>query len=988
MHTTKATNMRFPLLLFFIFISTTTIIAQSKLQVVPDSIRILNSELIIRNQSKDKKGVLYNKGNGVTEFRQLKFINTGDSTLMILGEDTTSVKGGAGEGYVYEGDPDILLSAMLQDATHMKLKWWKSNADFYESARIGVIGDSQGKGDFPSSYKYSIVGRLQNYIYSVTNNAAVTNYCANGYNSRNLAPNGSNAYVDNQRNISKALADGNKIIILCNTSNDFHSGASGGVTTIAEAMSNTLKIAEACEKAGATLFLISSFPRTSLTAQMRDSLRVMAGLLNQKFGSRCAYVYKLLEDPANPGILNPALEVGDNIHLNDLGANIVFSAVRDMLTSYFVSNTGVARYQLQRKSSYSGTFSDFQFLTEANNPSVIINPDSNYYRVRIIYHNGYYSKWSNIKQGLLAHEDEVYNQPPIVTVSDPKILFLPASSANIFVNASDPNNNGSIVSYNWFKIMGNPAVITSPNAASTTITGLTEGSYVFRCEVTNNSNLSSYADAFITVLVADSNTVASKFNFNLSEQNENGWVDVSGGPLLSTNNGKTWTDNLHGISLTNLSNSTSAWGADFYSNAGNANGAGGADEGGYATASAVIRSGWYSNNKYYVDASSNQLKLSGLSPAKLYKLKFYCSLDASFGLDADPSIVIVNNNLLNQKQVNAIGNTSKVIIFRAIRPSASGEVPIFVGVPQGLAQFGLINGLTVEVDSLSGANQVPEVIPGNNKTIELPLNSSAVSATVTDPDGLLESIVWTQVSGPSTAVIATPNNISTGVSSLQQGVYVFRCTATDNYGGVNHADVQVTVNPVTTDPKIYIGTSLGAYTRSGWKVLAGSPHSAVLSETATITTNTVTVSTVNTDNWSNLYGSTADSTGEVNDDGNGFVAPVRVQQGCFFNTNSYDAAKPQITISNLPAGTYKVVMFGSLSQATTNILNINATTQFRVNGGTPVEINTAGNTSQQAEFSGITVSAGGTIKLYFNPLVGGSTAYVGMLSFFTLQKTN
>lgn len=982
-------TMRLFILILSIFISTTVSVAQIKLQVLQDSIRILNSELIIRNQSKGTQGVLYNKGNGLTEFRSLKFIRTGDSALMILGQDTTSITAGAGGGgYVYDGDPDISLSAALQDATHMKLKWWRSNADLYESARIGVIGDSQGKGDYTSSYNYSIVGRLQRFIYAATNNAAVTNYCGNGYNSRNVAPNGSNAYVDNQRNITKALADGNKIIILCNTSNDFYSGAAGGVATIAEAMSNTLKIADACEQAGATLFVISSIPRTTLSTPMRDSLRMMAGLLNQKFRNRCAYVYQLLEDPASPTSLNPNFAIADNIHLNDGGANIVFSAVRDLLTSYFVSNTNVARYQLQRKSTYNGNFSDFQFPAEPNNPSAVVTPDSNYYRVRIVYNNGYYSKWSNTVQGLLAHQDSVYNQPPVVTVSAPQIILLPTSSATVSVSASDPNSGGSIASYNWFRIMGVSATITTPNAASTTITGLAEGSYVFRCQVTNSSGLSSFADAFITVRMGDSTTAATRFNFNLSAQSENGWIDVSGGPLLAANNGKTWTDNLHNITLTNLTNSTAVWGTEFYSNAGNTNGESTADVGGYAAPSAVIHSGWYSNNKYYIDASSNQLKLSGLSPAKVYKLKFYCSLESSLGLDADPTVVVVNNNLLNQKQVNAVGNTSKVLIFRGIVPSSSGEVPLFVGVPQGSAQYGMLNGLTVEEDSLIGSNQVPEVVAGSNKTVTLPLSSSSVSVTASDADGALLSIVWTQVSGPSTAIIATPNSMSTAVSSLQQGVYVFRCTATDNYGGSSHADVQVTVNAASADPMLYVGGSLGAYTQSGWKVLSGTPHLSVLSNTATIASNTVTISTVSTDNWSTFFGGTADSTGEVNDDGNGFVAPLRVQKGSFYNTNTYNAAKPQITISNLPAGTYTVRMFGSLLQSLANALNLNCTTQFRVNGGTPVEINTAGNTSQQAVFTSITVSEGGTIELFFNPVVGGSTSYVGMLSFFTLQKTN
>ncbi|HEU0109591.1 MAG TPA: hypothetical protein VFQ73_01890, partial [Flavisolibacter sp.] len=44
----------------------------------------------------------------------------------------------------------------------------------------------------------------------------------------------------------------------------------------------------------------------------------------------------------------------------------------------------------------------------------------------------------------------------------------------------------SIASYQWTKVSGGAATITSPSSASTTITGLVQGSYVFRLTVTDN----------------------------------------------------------------------------------------------------------------------------------------------------------------------------------------------------------------------------------------------------------------------------------------------------------------------------------------------------------------------------------------------------------------------------------------------------------------------------------------------------------------------
>ncbi|MES2649403.1 MAG: hypothetical protein V4717_21175 [Bacteroidota bacterium] len=49
----------------------TTVIAQTKLQVINDSIRVNNSEFIIRNNSRNVQGYLYNNGNGLTQFQTI-----------------------------------------------------------------------------------------------------------------------------------------------------------------------------------------------------------------------------------------------------------------------------------------------------------------------------------------------------------------------------------------------------------------------------------------------------------------------------------------------------------------------------------------------------------------------------------------------------------------------------------------------------------------------------------------------------------------------------------------------------------------------------------------------------------------------------------------------------------------------------------------------------------------------------------------------------
>lgn len=84
-------------LLFVLFIVSTTL-AQLDFRVKSDTIVLTNgtspAELIIENSTKNIKGILVNRGNGQTEFRQVQRLN--DSTF-VFGYDTLTFGGGAAQ---------------------------------------------------------------------------------------------------------------------------------------------------------------------------------------------------------------------------------------------------------------------------------------------------------------------------------------------------------------------------------------------------------------------------------------------------------------------------------------------------------------------------------------------------------------------------------------------------------------------------------------------------------------------------------------------------------------------------------------------------------------------------------------------------------------------------------------------------------------------------------------------------------------------------
>lgn len=95
---------------------------------------------------------------------------------------------------------------------------------------------------------------------------------------------------------------------------------------------------------------------------------------------------------------------------------------------------------------------------------------------------------------------EPENIPPTVEAGENQIIQLPTN--NTTVTAIGNDIDGTVVSYQWIKISGGNATISSPNSPTTTITGLTQGAYVFQVTVTDNEGAIGTDTIVITILAA------------------------------------------------------------------------------------------------------------------------------------------------------------------------------------------------------------------------------------------------------------------------------------------------------------------------------------------------------------------------------------------------------------------------------------------------------------------------------------------------------
>lgn len=90
------------------------------------------------------------------------------------------------------------------------------------------------------------------------------------------------------------------------------------------------------------------------------------------------------------------------------------------------------------------------------------------------------------------------NVPPVANAGADISITLPVNTAALQGSGTDAD--GTVVHYQWIKLSGPaPFVIGSPNNAQTTISGLTEGVYVFQLQVSDNSGASATDDVVVTV---------------------------------------------------------------------------------------------------------------------------------------------------------------------------------------------------------------------------------------------------------------------------------------------------------------------------------------------------------------------------------------------------------------------------------------------------------------------------------------------------------
>jgi hypothetical protein len=102
------------------------------------------------------------------------------------------------------------------------------------------------------------------------------------------------------------------------------------------------------------------------------------------------------------------------------------------------------------------------------------------------------------------------NKPPVANAGPDQTITLPTNSVTLTGSGTD--SDGTIASYNWTKTGGPSAgTITNVGSASTTLTGLVQGTYKFMLKVTDDKGATHTDEVQVTV----SPSLATTFTFDL-----------------------------------------------------------------------------------------------------------------------------------------------------------------------------------------------------------------------------------------------------------------------------------------------------------------------------------------------------------------------------------------------------------------------------------------------------------------------------------------
>lgn len=371
--------------------------------------------------------------------------------------------------------------------------------------------------------------------------------------------------------------------------------------------------------------------------------------------------------------------------------------------------------------------------------------------------------------------------PPVANAGPNQTITLPTSSTTLSGSGTDAD--GTIARYGWTQTAGpTTATIASPATASTLVSALVAGTYTFRLTVTDNSDRTGTDD--VNVLVQPGN-VAPVANAGANQTITLPTSSVSLSGSASTDDvgiaTYTWTK-VGGPATFTITTPTTVNTTVT-----------GLVAGIYVFRLTVTDAGGLSHSddvQVTVNAAPNGTPVANAGANQIITLPTSSVTVSSAGSTDD--VAIVSRQWTKVSGPATFTITTPTAISTSITGLVAGVYSFRITVTDagGLSAFD-----DVQITVNPAPNAAPVANAGGNQAITLPTNSTSFSGSASTDDVAITFYQWSKVSGPVGGLIASPNSVTTNITALQAGTYVYNLRVRDAAGLFDDDDVQVIVSP-------------------------------------------------------------------------------------------------------------------------------------------------------------------------------------------------
>ncbi|UPK67093.1 PKD domain-containing protein [Chitinophaga filiformis] len=397
------------------------------------------------------------------------------------------------------------------------------------------------------------------------------------------------------------------------------------------------------------------------------------------------------------------------------------------------------------------------------------------------------------------------NSTPVANAGKDITITLPTNTVTLDASAST-DADGKISKYAWKQLSGpNNAAITNAAIATTSVTGLAAGTYIFTLTITDDkaatdvdsitvkvnpavANKAPVANAGAnTTITLPVNSVALDGSASKDADGKitkYAWKKLSGpvaGTLSAATLAKTTVTGLvagtyvFSLTVTDDDNATAT-----------------------ANVTVTVNPVVQPNKAPVANAGANTTITLPVNSV---------ALDGSASKDADGKITKYAWKKLSGPVAGTL--SAATLAKTTVTGLVAGTYVFSLTVTDDDNATATAN-VTVTVNPVVQPNKAPVANAGANTTITLPVNSVALDGSASkDADGKITKYAWKKLSGPVAGTLSAATLAKTTVTGLVAGTYVFSLTVTDDDNATATANVTVTVNPVAQPNKAPVADAGG-----------------------------------------------------------------------------------------------------------------------------------------------------------------------------------